>query len=415
MIESLGLNGIRAVIGSIFFPVLSFYLSPEELGVVGMFLAINAFMGPLIAGNLGNLSWKKKFDEGDFASFKVVVIQVTIILTVIFFSLVLVFSEFLKDKIGNTYLIQPLIALLDTWIVIKSVDFFSEHKHRHGNILTITKNLIILVLTVLLLELLIKDYQARIYAQLITAAVLGIYGLKSYLHDSTIESFFKWKEGHYKNVITFMLMGYPGLIFAWIIFHSDKFFIEEIIGREELGIYTMAYALSNVVYVADSAISQVWSSHFYKLANENKVKKIYTSIAIQAGLISLIAVILSLMTPLIYKYVIDHSYVDGITIVPVIAFAYVFFSISDKFVLFILKSERAGWTSINNGIAATINITLNIILIEKYGVMGAAYSTLISYFILMALNIFVGVKLFNKNQKDARCNLNQVKKGLILP
>ena len=402
MLESLGLNGIRAVIGSIFFPVLSFYLSPEELGLVGLFLAINAFMGPLIAGNLENLSWKKRFDEGDFKSFKVVVIQVTIILTLIFFSLVLVFSDFLSDKIGNTYLIQPLIALFDTWIVIKSVDFFSEHKHRHGNILTIIKNLFILVLTVLLLEFLIQSYQTRIYAQLITAAVLGIYSLRSYLNDSSVKDFFKQKKGHYKSLITFMLMGYPGLIFAWVIFHSDKFFIEDIVGRQELGIYTMAYALSNVVYVADCAMSQVWSSHFYKMANENRVKKIYKSIAIQALLISLIALGLSLSAPLIYTYVIDSSYSDGVIIVPIIAFAYVFFSIADRFVLFILKSERAGWTSVNNGIAAVVNIVLNILLIREYGIMGAAYSTLISYFLLMILNILFGIKLFNAHQKNNR-------------
>jgi len=402
MLESLGLNGIRAVIGAIFFPVLSFYLSPAELGLVGLFLGINAFMGPLIAGNLENLSWKKKFDKGDFKTFKIVVIQLTIILALIFVSIVLVFSDFFWDKVGNTYLLQPLIALLDTWIVIKSVDFFSEHKHRQGNFLTISKQLLILVLTLLLLELVIENYQARIYGQLIASIALGTYALRSYLNDSTVHDFFRLKKGHYKGVITFMLMGYPGLIFAWIIFHSDKFFIEEIVGRQELGIYTMAYALSNVVYVADSAISQVWSSHYYKMADENKVKKIYLGIAIQAGLITLIAIILSLMTPLIYQYVIDSSYVKGTIIVPIIAFAYVFFSISDKFKLFIIKSERAGWTTINNGIAAVINIALNIILIRKYGIMGAAYSTIISYFILMLLNMIVGIKLFNLYHKNKK-------------
>jgi len=402
MLESLGLNGIRAVIGAIFFPVLSFYLSPAELGLVGLFLGINAFMGPLIAGNLENLSWKKKFDKGDFKTFKIVVIQLTIILALIFVSLVLIFSDFFRDKVGNTYLLQPLIALLDTWIVIKSVDFFSEHKHRQGNFLTISKQLLILVLTILLLELVIENYQARIYGQLITAVALGTYALRSYLNDSTVNDFFRLKKGHYKGVITFMLMGYPGLIFAWVIFHSDKFFIEEIVGRQELGIYTMAYALSNVVYVADSAISQVWSSHYYKMADENKVKKIYMGIGIQAGLITLIAVILSLMTPLIYQYVIDSSYVKGTSIVPFIAFAYVFFSISDKFKLFIIKSERAGWTTVNNGIAAAINIALNILLIRKYGIMGAAYSTIISYFVLMLLNMVVGIKLFNIYHKNKK-------------
>lgn len=395
MLESLGLNGIRAVVGAIFFPMLSFYLSPEELGLVGLFLGINAFMGPLIAGNLENLSWKKKFDEGDFKTFKVVVIQLTIILALIFVNVVLVFSDFFRDKVGDTYLLQPLIALLDTWIIIKSVDFFSEHKHRQGNFLTIFKQLLILVLTILLLELVIDNYKARIYGQLIAVVVLGIYALKSYLNDSSVNDFFKLKKGHYKDVITFMLMGYPGLIFAWIIFHSDKFFIEEIIGRQQLGIYTMAYALSNVVYVADSAISQVWSSHYYKMADENMVKKIYISIGIQALLISLVAIILSFTAPLIYQYVIDSSYGSGSVIVPIISLAYVFFSISDKFKLFIIKSERAGWTTVNNGIAAVINIALNIILIRKYGVMGAAYSTVISYFVLMVLNMIIGIKLFN--------------------
>lgn len=405
MLESLGLNGVRAAIGAIFFPVLSYYLSPEELGRVGLFLGINAFMGPLIAGNLENLSWKKKFDRGDFKTFKIIIIQITVILTIIFLGIVLAFSEFFRDKVGNTYWLQPLIALLDTWIVIKSVDFFSEHKHREGNFLTIIKQALVFGATLLLLEWFIEDYQARIYGQLIAATALGIYAIKSYLKNIPIKEIFEVKKGRYNKIVTFMILGYPGLIFEWVIFHSDKFFIEGIVGKEELGIYTMAYALSIAVYISDSAISQVWNSEYYKMADSTNFKKVYSSIGIQAVMISLVALVLSLATPFIYKYVIDPSYTKGITIVPIIAFAYVFFAIADKFKLFIIKSEKAGWITINNGIAAAINIILNIVLIREHGIMGAAYSTIISYFVLMILNMVVGIRLFKLYHQNKKLKL----------
>jgi len=400
MLESLGLNGIRAIIGAVFFPVLSFYLSPEDLGRVGLFLSINAFLAPLIAGNLENLSWKKRFDEGDFETFKIVIIQITVALTVLFLGVTLIFSNFLRDMIGDSYLIQPLIALLDTWIIIKSVEFFSEHKHRQGNYLTISRQALNFILTILLLELVIADYQARIYGQLLAVLALGIYSIRSYLKNSAIKQIFSFKQGQYKSVITFMLLSYPGLIFHWIIFHSDKFFIEDIVGKEALGIYTMAYALGMAIYIADSAISQVWTSQYYKIAENNNLKKVYTGIGIQTVLITLIALVLIFVAPLIYKYAIDTGYEAGIQLVPIIVFSYVFFSISDKFKLFIMKSEKVIWITVNNGIAAFINIVLNIVLINKYGITGAAYSTLISYFVLMILNGVIGTRLIKIYHKD---------------
>ena len=400
MLESLGLNGIRAIIGAIFFPVLSFYLSPEELGKVGLFLGINAFMEPLIAGNLENLSWKKKFDRGDFKTFKIIIIQITVILAAIFIGIVLVFSDFFKDKVGNTHLLQPLIAMLDTWIIIKSVDFFSAHKHRQGNYLTISKQILVFLVTILLLQFFIHDYQARIYGQLIASLALGTYAVRSYLKNIRLKEIVQFKKGQYQPIVAFMLLGYPGLIFEWVIFHSDKFFIEGIIGKQDLGIYTMAYALSIAVYISDSAISQVWNSEYYKIADSGNFRKIYSSIGIQAALITLVAMALSLAAPLIYKYIINSGYAAGTQLVPIIAFAYVFFAIADKFKLFIIKSERAGWITINNGIAAATNIALNLFLIRKFGITGAAWSTIISYFVLMVLNMTVGIRLFSLYHKN---------------
>ena len=299
-----------------------------------------------------------------------------------------------------------MIALLDTWIVIKSIDFFSQHKHRQGNYLTISRQALNFLLTILLLELVIADYQARIYGQLLAGLILGIYSIRSYLKDSTIKQIVSFKQSQYKSVIAFILLSYPGLIFHWVIFHSDKFFIEDMVGKEALGIYTMAYALGMAIYIADSAISQVWTSEYYKFAEDSNLNKIYKGITIQTMLITTIALVLIIASAYIYKYAVDKGYEAGLQLVPIIVLSYVFFSISDKFKLFIMKSEKVVWITVNNGIAAFVNILLNILLIKQYGITGAAYSTLISYLVLMVLNAVIGIKLMNNyhRNKDFQSN-----------
>ena len=58
----------------------------------------------------------------------------------------------------------------------------------------------------------------------------------------------------------------------------------------------------------------------------------------------------------------------------------------------IYAKEKTKWIPVFRAIGAMTNIVLNIFLIPKYGVIGSAWATAISFFI-MSLSVFI--KLFN--------------------
>ena len=58
----------------------------------------------------------------------------------------------------------------------------------------------------------------------------------------------------------------------------------------------------------------------------------------------------------------------------------------------VYASELTSWIPVFRGIGAVTNISLNIILIPKYGVLGSAWATAVA-FLFMSLSVFI--KLFN--------------------
>lgn len=85
------------------------------------------------------------------------------------------------------------------------------------------------------------------------------------------------------------------------------------------------------------------------------------------------------------------------SIVPVIALSYIFFGLEEIFSAgFYIKSK----TGLLVPIALTpllLNISLNLYLIPRYGIMGAAAVTLFSYFLFAFFSYIIGNKIFPVN------------------
>ena len=138
-------------------------------------------------------------------------------------------------------------------------------------------------------------------------------------------------------------------------------------------------------------------------------KKIFSRVLTYFTLVaSIILIVLSLFIDNIIRFeifgktIIGPDYWSGVTVVPVILFAYMFNGLYVVFTAGIYIKEKSIYVPLITGAGAVVNIISNFILIPVLGMMGAALSVLASYIVMAAGLYFVTQKFYKINYEKKK-------------
>jgi O-antigen/teichoic acid export membrane protein len=184
------------------------------------------------------------------------------------------------------------------------------------------------------------------------------------------------------------------------IIHSsiDRVILERYVSLHELGIYTLGYQIGMVLSVIVSSFNKTWIPNYYELMQNDLVDRPYhvkRALNFWLPFVGFFCLIGSLWSSEFLFFMTPTRYHASAKIVPIILFGYVFeclyyFAVNPIF--FYKKTKILPFAT---GSAALLNIGLNFLFIPKYGIMGAAYATVIS-FAYTALVIYqIGKRLFD--------------------
>lgn len=195
--------------------------------------------------------------------------------------------------------------------------------------------------------------------------------------------------------------GFP-LIFvnvgAWIIQLSDRYMLQYFCGEAIVGLYSVSYTVAMVIGTFFMApISLVLSPKFLRIWESGERERTLTTIGsvISLSILAIIPIylLLSVEAETIIGILATEKYIAGATIVPFVAgasviYLFVWFQQSS----FSLREKTKSIPSIF-GAAALTNVILNILLIPKFDMMGAAFATLVSYIVLFILLWWKGQRM----------------------
>jgi len=196
------------------------------------------------------------------------------------------------------------------------------------------------------------------------------------------------------KIIRFGLPFLPAAIFTMVMEGADRFLLKYMMGESIVGIYSAGYKLGIFGLLIIMAFNMGWTPYFLKHNKDENANANYSAIAtFLLGLYGFIGILITIITPQIKYFnisgysLIGAEYFDGLSIVPIILLSYYFLGI---YILMMPRIYKHGSTSkiaYFRFIGALSNIILNILLIPKFGIMGSAFATLIS-FALMSYYIF---------------------------
>ena len=185
------------------------------------------------------------------------------------------------------------------------------------------------------------------------------------------------------EMLRFGLPFLPVPLSIWLIDYSDRYLLELLRSREEVGFYALGYKIAQVMQLAVVAFSMGWAPLRYRIYERPDAKAIYGRIAtlylVGAALLS---VALILVSREVISVVAPASYAPAAIVVAPLVASYATYGL---YLIFTTGMGVTMWTLPMAwiGIAGAVaNVALNLVLIPELGMMGAAVTTVLANVIL---------------------------------
>ena len=396
-------NLSRQAIGFVLLPIITGYLSTGQNGDLTTITTIVTFLGSfmiLSAPGAINLEYFRQ-DQGkeNFSTYISSALVNPIILFLALTLLTFLFGSMLADsleiEVKWIYAI-PLLALTTLLPQVLSIIYQARSQPIQYAAYNLSMTTLDLLFSILLIVGLSMKWEGRIIGNFGTKLLFGLIAFFLLYRSGLLR--FKINWSYSKDALLFGLPLILHILSVNIMDLSDQLFIRKMIGKEELGVYSIGYKVGMIILVLQAAIVMAWRPFLFKQLKEitpkKKVKIVKLSYLIMTGLV-VAAGLLYLISPLLFKYfVLSPEYQGGIKYVGIIAMAYVFLGWYKMFTGFIIYTKNNKYLSYIAVFNIIFNLGLNYFLIKKYGTMGAAYATVISYFSFFVITAVVSQRVY---------------------
>ena len=390
-------NFLGAGVGFFVMPILTHYLSPKDYGILSLINLYISILIPFMSLNAFGLLYIDYFNKGNEEGFSQKFSSVFIFPFVNFFFFLissLIFKSVIAKYLDIPLFVVPIIPIVALFVI------YNEHLLQF---LVITKSTVKYVLvnlfkiivetslTLIFIIYLGYNWEGRIYSWLIVIALIATY---SYINFNN-SKYLKLIKPDFVYIKKSLLYGLPLIIHVigkMVVNQSDRLFISKMVSVEELGVYNVGYTIGNIISILSGAFLAVFTPYlFERLANIDYKKKIeiIRMSYVYIFILVIVLMVISVLSPVFFKYFIDVKYSNGIKYIFWICLSYVFWG---GYILFTGYLQFLKETKII-AILAIINISLNFVLnyyfIKFYGSIGAAYATCISFFVIMIFSITI--------------------------
>ncbi|MBN2452717.1 MAG: oligosaccharide flippase family protein [Candidatus Omnitrophica bacterium] len=402
LIYGIGMS-FTAISGTVLVPLYTRFLSPSDYGIYALIGMISSLLFFLYDFGMINaiFRWYYQYEPGEAALRRRVISTAFIFL----FSLAALFtlalwagapliSNIVLSGAGFTWLIRLMLigVLLQslTWVPLSILRI----KGRAVIFAAITMSGIAIMIAANYFLLSIGKglegvYEAFIIAYLFMAVALFFVTRGEYAVD------FSMKE--LKGMLKFGLPYLPVLLFSWGIDFSDRYLLSRLSTLQQVGLYSVGYKIGQAMYLAIKAFTIAWVPLMLSLSQENrdKAQKIFGGVFTYFMLaIAFLFLSVSVFSREIIQIFTSQSYQEASKVIPWIAFAYLLNGIYIFMLCSLIVAKSIYAQPVILLISVVINILLNILWIPKFGMMGSAAATVVSYFLVAAATYITAQKLY---------------------
>lgn len=378
-------------------PFYTNFISPAEYGVIANIFAYIAILNVFFSIGMesGYFKFASTLEVGNkkqnFSHPFIAVFFNSLILSSIIFIFPGVFEPFFQTGMEHLDLIK-YTALILFFDAIVLVPFAYLRLNNKAKIFAMYK-IINVVINVAMNLILIIGYKMGIEAILISNVAASFVTVLLLLPIIIKNLDFEFSKELLGELLRFSLPYIPAGISANIIQVINRPMLLYLTDDETTGIFTANYKLGIIMMLFVTIFDFAWRPFFLNHAKDPDAKRIFSRVmTLFIAIGSFVCLVTSVFLPEIIK-IFGEGYRSGFYIVPVILLAYLFNGIYVNLMPGIYFEKKTKYLPLITGIAAVLNVGINLLLIPTMGMMGAAIATLASY-MSMAAGIYIVAQKF---------------------
>ena len=401
MLSSLFTKGINIFV----LRVYTEYLSPKDYGILDTLNAI-ALLLPFFISLYLDSAFSRYFHEYKHDKEKLRQLFSTLFIFVSFFGsfMVIIFllisPIWIKDLLAVPFyphilltFIPPLFFQLgNLGLIFLRQSLFSKQT------MLVEISTVLINVGVALPLLILADYGlvAKLLGNFSTSICLFLFYVVYFIKNGMLRLTFNFSI--LKESLSYSVPLFPVFAGAWIAGLSDRLVIANYQSLEAVGLYSVGFMIGKLLYVFQDAITQVTGpitmSGLVADKDKTKIKIAKTSLYIWTVMIFLNFGLYFFSKELVAIFA-DEAYSKAYYIIPVVGFSYVLGSQQRIFATVIGYYKKNWVLSIGGIFQAILNLGLNIYFVPKFGIIAAAWSTIITMF-LYATWLYLWAQYYEK-------------------
>lgn len=364
--------------------ILPIVISPREYGIVGLIVALEAVVSTiaLVGQNRAILRYGNESASALSASF-IVPISVGILIIVAGWTAQLFSSEFFSISTTD---ILPLLSISIVLVAVNRLVIAVARARNDVQLFLRHRTLVSFLKIVFVLAI---AFFIRTSISYVIGGILAVLVAFAISFPKLIQ-YKKFSRPSLPTIVKMLAFGWPFIfhtISGNILVAVDRFMLDAYFDPEVVGLYTLAYTVGFALLFVYGALSIYLEPQIYR---HNSDRKKYEALIGHYTFVSTIAsmafAVVSLVAfELLTDFLLDPMYRDAKPLIPLVIAGYLLFPIYTQSNYRLTVAGKTIYIAVSSGAAALCNIGLNIILIPRFGPMGAAASTVISYAILSAI------------------------------
>lgn len=288
-------------------------------------------------------------------------------------------------KLSKFLVILMLIQAFGTFCVnFLNQKFVYEFKAGRNMLLSLGVTLTTLVLSVVLILQLPKEinYYGRVVAIAVTYGIIGIPVCIYILAKGKII----FRKEYWKFCIVLAIPTVFYNLSDLILGQSDKVMVQQILGTTAAGLYSAALNFGGIVFTIFTALNSSWCPFFFddmKMGNRENVREKAKN---YLELFTVLAVGFILLSKEVYQIFVDSSYWSGTKMIPIFVSSYFLNFLCTFPINYEYYHKQTKVVAVVTIGSSLVNVGLNFVLIQQFGMAGAALATMISHCLQLMLH-----------------------------
>jgi O-antigen/teichoic acid export membrane protein len=390
-----GIGGLVSRLLAVFLlPLYTHYLTQADYGRVEILIAASAVLTIVLRLGIASAFFRFYFDTKDPEQ-RIVVVRTcfwfTMTMATAGLVLGLVFAPQIADVLrlgGHANLVRA--AAVGLWAQMNYEQLTSLFRVEERSLQFVYASLANIIVTVAATVLLVVVFDQHALGVIVGNFIGTLCVYLALLAYRRYQLGLQFDRRLLREMNRFGMPLVPSALALWAINFVDRLFIAQYKGAAEVGIYSVAVRIASAIVFLMIAFRTAWPAFAYSIEDDREARRTYAFVLTYiVACFAWVALALGALAPWLVDLLTTPQFHRAHKAVALLAFAGVAYA---GYVVLSIGSGRARKTQLNwviTGIAAAVDVGLNIALIPRYGMIGAAIATAVAYVVL-----FVGMVLY---------------------